>query len=336
MDVSRHKPTLARSATYKRENAALPPPDIKVAFHDEDTPGLIPVSVLDTPLTVDLLVWDAAKPGYTYRLYWDGAVKGDEKTILETDKPGDPLTLEISTDLMTEGNHTVAYQIYSPFSNVYEQSDIFPIIIDRVAPGKPELSAIQFPPEVSDGLTLTELVQLGDKLTVEIAGYTGMAKHDVIHTFWGEKAGPTATVTENDMGLDKTMLDFSRSFLESIDREPHSVKYHVVDRAGNVSADSISVEISLLLQEIAQDYPAPILDPAVGNLIDYIEAKPGVEVNIPRYPDPLAGDEITFYWGEYPMQPVKLPPGNENDDIVLVLAIPYDTISTTPNEITRL
>jgi hypothetical protein len=333
----KNTPSIARSSFSLQNLKSLAAPDVKVAFHDSDNFGLIPVVELDSPITVDLTVWEAAKPNYTYRLLWDGNATGPEKPITDDHKPGDTLTLEIPTDLLTEGKHTVAYQAYSPFSNIYEDSDSFSITIDRTAPGKPELGAIQFPVEVQNGLTLSELIQLGSVLTVEIASYTGMAKHDTIHTYWGEKEGPTASVGEDDMGLNKIIFDFTRDFLESVEKGPQPVKYHVVDRAGNVSAQSLSVDILLLLQEVVEDYPAPILEPAVGNLIDYAEAQSGVKVDIPSYPGPMAGDEITFYWGaNAPMQPVALPPGHEGDDVLLSLVIDFDTISVVPTGVVAL
>lgn len=333
MNTFQHVASTPRSSPYKREPRLLAAPDVKVAYHDEDTPGLVPIHELDNPLIVNFAVWDAAKTGYTYTLVFDDTVTGPEQTILETDRPGDELTLEIPTTLLSEGTHTVAYRAYSPFSNVAEISSFFSITIDRTAPGKPELGVIQFPVEVQNGLTLAELVQLGNVLNVEIASYTQMSKHDTIHTFWGEKPGPVVNVSENEMGLDKIIFDFTREFLESVESGTQVVKYHVVDRAGNVSEDSLAVEITLLLQEISEDYPAPILDPAIGDLVDYSEAKSGVKVEIPSYPDVAAGDEVTFYWGDdLPMQPIKIPPGNEGDDIVLTLEIHYETIALLPTD----
>jgi len=331
MNYIKQKPALARSAPFKNEPLSLPAPDVAVAFHAEDSLGLIPVSALGGPLTVDLFVWEAAKPRYTYGIYWNGDRTKIVKPISENDKPGDPLTLELPLDFLTEGIHSLAYEVYSPFSNTYEVSDAFPIIIDLTAPGLPELGAIQFPVEVQNGLTLAELVQMGNKIEVEIAGYTGMAKHDTIQTYWGSSIGPTTSVGQDDMGLNKIVFDFSREFLESIDTGPQLVKYTVTDQAGNVSASSLAVEITLLLEEIPEDYPAPILDPSVGDLIDYLEAKAGVKIDIPYYPAAAAGDDIILHWGsEHPMQPVKLPAGSETDDPVLSLEIPYETVALVP------
>ncbi|RAU41608.1 hypothetical protein DBY65_026525 [Pseudomonas sp. RIT412] len=309
----------------------MPAPDIKSAFHDNDNFGLIPISALSSPLIVDFQVWEAAEPGYTYQLLWNNSRVGPEIEISDTDKPGDPLTLEVPLELLTEGLHSVGYRTYSPFADSENFSERFPVVIDRTAPGKPDLAIIHFPAEVQNGLTAAELTALGGTLKAEIVGYTGMAKHDSIKTYWGDIEGPTAEVDESDMGINKVIIEFSRDFLESIEPGVHPVKYRVTDRAGNVSDDSISVDILLLLEEIPVNYPAPILDPALGTLIDHAEAKPGVQVDIPHYPGASAFDQITLFWGDdLQMLPVLIPPGNENQDIVLSLRVPYETLAVKP------
>jgi hypothetical protein len=330
MNNVKQTPTII-STRSGRAPVPIEAPDIAVAFHDQDDFGLIPVTALDSPITVDLKVWEGAEAGYKYQLLWDGDAYGPEKIIQPAEQPGSPLTLEIPVTLQTEGFHSLAFRTYSPNTTVEDFSEVFPVVIDRTAPGKPQLAAIQFPVEVQNGLTAAELTRLGDQLDVEVAGYTGMAKHDVIESYWGDAAGPTATVTQDDMGLNKVLFNFSKNFLEAIPAGPHDVKYKVTDRAGNTSEFSIESSILLLLEEIPVNYPAPIVDPAVGGLIDYVEARPGVKVDIPHYPGAAAFDQITLYWGEdTPMFPVQLPPGDEDEDIVISFRVPFETIAVKP------
>ncbi|MDH0745398.1 hypothetical protein N5D61_03435 [Pseudomonas sp. GD03842] len=330
MSTIKQKPTILR-IDNDREPIPIEAPDIPVAFHDADNFGLIPVSALDAPITVNLKVWEGAGPGYTYQLVWDGKAHGPAKPINASENPGDPLTLELEVELQTEGVHALGFVTFSPNTGVSDYSAVMPIVIDRTAPGKPHLGMIHFPVEVQNGLTLAELERLGNKLTVEVAGYNGMAKHDVIQTYWGLKQGPTATVTEDDMGFNKVIFDFKREFLETIESGPQQVYYTVSDRAGNVSDNSLTAEILLLLEEIPNNFPAPILDPETGDLIDYAEARAGVQVDIPHYPGAAAFDQITLYWGaDRPMYPVELPAGNEDESIVLSLRVPYETIAAVP------
>jgi hypothetical protein len=325
------QPGIVRRASTFDDTLDLDAPDVKVAFHDEDNPGLLPISVLGNPVTVDLFVWPGARPGYIYQLVWDSVALGPEQQISDTDQPGDPLTLEIPVDALVEGAHELRYRVYNPVAQVESLSDIFNIVVDLTAPGEPQLAPMEFPIEVQGGLTSAELTQLGNRLDVQIAGYTGMAKHDDIQTHWGAVAGPRVTVSADDMGLNKVVVTFTRDFLEQIGSDEQPVKYVVTDRAGNVSIDSDSARITLLLEEVLTDLPAPIIDLAVGDLVDYAEALMGIKVDIPHYVGASAFDEIKLYWGtNNPMLAVQLPPGNEDDDPVLSLMVPYETINVTP------
>ncbi|BAP44365.1 hypothetical protein PSCI_3663 [Pseudomonas sp. StFLB209] len=306
-------------------------PDVKVAFHDEDNFGLIPVSALQAPLVVDFPVWAAAQPGYQYAIIWNAAELGERKVIQESDQPGDTLTLEVPVESLVEGVHQLQYLAFNPSSEVTNTSKIFTVVIDTTPAGDPELSAILFPVEIQNGLTLAELAQLGGKLDGQVAGYTGMAKHDVIQTWWGDVLGPTATVTESDMGLDRVVVTFDKAFLESIGEGEKAVKYVVFDRAGNPSIDSNSVPVLLKLREIPENFPAPIIDPQVLPLIDHNEARAGVKVDIPHYPGASAYDLIQLYWGEdNGLTPVQLTPGNENEPVVLSLKVPFEALEHTP------
>ena len=312
----------------RQERVPIPldAPDIAVAFHDEDNFGLIPVSELGSNLILDLKVWEAARPEFTYRLVWDDVLTGPEKIIQDTDFPGNPLTLEIPVTLLIEGKHTAGYRVFNPATEYENFSDPFPVVIDKTEPGKPELSAIHFPVEVQNGLTAAELAQLGDQVDAHVAGYTGMAKHDLIRSMWGDVAGPVAVVNEDDMGLNKVVLSFSGDFLRAIPPGVQAVKYEVIDRAGNISKPSIPVDILLLLEQLPENYPAPILDPSIGDVIEYAEARAGVRIDIPRYPGAQAFDQITLFWGaDKPMLPVQLPPESEGEDIVLSVRVPYET-----------
>lgn len=330
MNDIKQTPTILRTGNG-RAPIPIEAPDIAVAFHDADNMGLIPVSALVAPITVNLKVWEGAEAGYTYRLMWDGESEGLAKTIQENERPGDPLTLELPIDLQTEGRHALGFSTYSAKTGITDYAETFPVVIDKTAPGKPALAAIQFPVEVTNGLTLAELESLGNKLEVQVAGYNGMAKHDVIQTYWGEVQGPSAAVDETDMGLNKVIFDFSRDFLDSIADGPKPVKYNVTDRAGNVSEFSLPIEILLLLEKIPGNYPAPIIDPVVGDEIDYAEARVGVQIDIPHYPGAAAFDQITLYWGpDKPMFPVELPAGDEDEAVVLSLRVPYETIAAKP------
>ncbi|WP_206335716.1 hypothetical protein [Pseudomonas viridiflava] len=327
---SKKIPTINYSRTSRAVSPNLAAPFVPDAFHDDDNEGLLPIEKLDLPVRVEFKVWDAANPGDTYQIFWNGSVTGEPKTI-DDEQPGDELVLEIPVADLVEGVHSLRYQTINSENGVKEQSLHTRVEVDLTPPGRPQLGPVKLPPEVDGGLTSAELTQLGDKLDVEIGSYTGMAKHDVVRTFWGDVEGPGADVTADDMGLRRVIITYSREFLEGLGSFNGIVSYSVTDRAGNTSARSLGVLVRLLLEEIPDDFPAPIIDPALGGLIDYAEAKAGVNVDIPHYPDAAALDLIVLHWGDGNSSlPLPLPAGNENEDIVLSITVPYETIAITP------
>ncbi|SDX01826.1 hypothetical protein SAMN05444064_11078 [Pseudomonas syringae] len=308
----------------------LPLPVVGAAFHDEDNEGLLPLTALTQPVIVELKVWSEAVEDDIYQLYWNNKLVGDAKTILDTDQPGDPLFLIIPPVLLVEGVHSLAYLAINHENGAGNYSFSVRVEVDLTPPGRPQLGPIKFPPEVEGGLTSDELTQLGDELSVEIGGYTGMAKHDVIRTYWGNTEGPGAVVTTDDMGFNRVIITYSRAFLESLGKFNGAVSYDIIDRAGNQSNRSLGMFLTLLLESLPNDYPAPVVNPALGNLIDYTEAKAGVEVGIPLYPDAAPLDLITLHWGNENSTAFPLPEGSEAAEIVLSILVPYEAIATMP------
>ncbi|WP_457792584.1 hypothetical protein [Pseudomonas syringae] len=308
----------------------LPLPFVEAAFHD-DNEGLLPITALNEPVKVELKVWNEATEDDVYRLVWDGAPIGESKLILNTDLPGDPLFLEIPVEHLVEGVHSLAFLATNHENNISELSLPVRVEVDLSPPGRPQLGPIKFPPEVEGGLTSDELSELGDELSVEIGGYTGMATHDVIRTYWGNTQGPGAVVTTDDMGFNRVIITYSRAFLEGLGKFNGVVSYEITDRAGNQSTRSLGMFVILLLENLPRDYPAPVINPALGNIIDYAEAKAGVEVSIPRYPDAAPLDLITLHWGsENPSPAFPLPEGSEGEEIVISILVPYETIALMP------
>jgi len=331
MNSSKKYPTINFTRTFPDSTRELDVPFVPAAFHDEDNEGLLPVSALTQPVRVELEVWDVAAPGNTYQIFWNTGVIGTKKTITQDHQPGDPLFLEIPVENLTEGVHALAYQTVNHENNTAVLSPVVQVEVDLTPPGRPQLGPIKLPPEVEGGLTSAELTEMGNQLDVEIGSYTGMAKHDVVRTFWGDVEGPGAVVNADDMGLQRVIISYNRAFLESLGDFNGVVGYSVTDRAGNTSARSLGVLVRLLLKDVPNDFPAPIIDTTLGELIDYAEAKAGVNVDIPHYPDAAALDLITLHWGDGNSSlPLPLPAGNEDEDIVLSITVPYDTIAVIP------
>ncbi|KPB82907.1 Uncharacterized protein AC504_4511 [Pseudomonas syringae pv. maculicola] len=277
-------------ATEKKETV-LTAPVIAAALND----GLLPIDSLNTPLEVLLNVWQGARPGYTYQLYFDGVLIGLKKEILLSQMPGDDLMLHIPSELLTEGRHSVAYAVENPINMVVEFSAETVVIVDLTPPGDPLLAPIIFPTQVQNGLTSEELQTMGNVLSGTIASYNGMQEGDVVRTYWNDLPGPMAVVSSDDVGLKRTMVDFARSFLELIGDIEAPVYYTITDLAGNLSMASEAVDVKLQLAQ-ATPLPTPTIKEAAGNTLDPANAPSGATVVIDATANLKAGDQVIVQW----------------------------------------
>ena len=282
--------------------------------------GVIPVDALDEPLAIELKVWPAAKPRYTYQLKWNGILVPPAKEILDTHTPGDLLSIEAPLALLTEGTHQVAYTIFSPFSVTYVDSLPATIVIDKSAPGSPQLAPIQFPDIIQDGLTSSELESLDNVLVGEIASYGGIAQGDVIRTYWSDLEGPVAFVDTDDMGLRRVMVQFPRTLLEQVGDGEASVHYTVTDLAGNLSMASESVSVTLQLSVITP-LPDPTLKEAVGDTLDPANTTQGATVVIDTSAQLKPGEKVTVGW--------KGPKASDEKEKVVTAAEAGKTLEVT-------
>lgn len=274
-----------------REPIPLDLPTIPVALEG----GLIPIEHLELPIVINFPVWPAAIPKYTYQLVFDGERVSDEKEILDTDKPGDVLSVEVPIDLLTEGEHAVSYRISNPLTGDEVFSDSIPMRIDKTAPGAPDLAPILFPSTIQDTLTSDELEALDNILPGRIASYNGMALGDVVRTYWGELEGPLVTVDGNDMGLNSVTVNFTRDLLEQADGVSSEVYYTVTDLAGNVSMKSEALSISLQLS-VTTPLPVPTIKEAANNILDPANASDGATVVIDTSANVREGEKIAVRW----------------------------------------
>lgn len=311
--------------TRHGKKRALPQPSVPVA---DPVDGLLTREDLLQPIIMNLVAWGVFEPGDSYRLLWNGQPVG-EKKYLSDEIPGDPLTLEIPASLLEiEGEYAVGYEAKDERGGQTAPSPEIPLIVDLTAPGAGLLAAMVFPPEAQDGtLTSDELTAMGDVLTAKVPGYAGMAWGDRIETFWGSVPGPRHTVTPSEVTQDRVMIDFTRAFLENLGDIREPVTYIVTDRAGNPSIKSLEQSFQLFLTEIPKDYPAPVCAQADDGLIDDADARAKVAVDIPQYPNPQVGDQITLHWGSATLPAVPLQAGDETSDPVFTLNVPYALIA---------
>jgi hypothetical protein len=273
-------------------NEHLISPTVAISLNDE---GLLPVDALTYPVTVNFPVWDAVRLNTSYQLLWDENPIGAVKLVQEGDMPGDNLTLDIPVDALTSGDHRLAYRLVNVNNGVSRDSQPTPIQIDRTAPGNPLIAPIIFPTAIQNGLTSAELEDMGNILKGLIAGYNDMKEGDVVRSYWGAVEGPVAIVDKDDMGLRRVELAFSREFLEGIGDIEASVYYTVTDLAGNLSMDSQSIPVKLLLLMLPE-LPLPVVKEANGEVLDPADALNGATVLIGASAELRVGDRVVVQW----------------------------------------
>ncbi|WP_268797111.1 hypothetical protein [Pseudomonas huanghezhanensis] len=318
-------PRLLITRPRKSKPRDLNPPTIPLA---DPIDGLLTLEDLQQQVTLSLTVWDDALPGDTYKLRWNNEPTNVFKSIADDELPGDLLSLVIPASLLVDGVHQAGYTARSSDGGQEGESPDTPVIVDRTAPGGDLLAALVFPAVTQDGmLTSEELKALGNVLTAEVPGYTGIAWGDQIRSFWGAVPGPEHTVIEEEVTMNRVMLNFSRAFLESLGDVTDPVYYTVTDRAGNESIHSLPKRFRLFLRDVPQDFPAPLCAQADDSVIDDSDARAAVLVEIPHYPDAQPGDKVMLYWGETAMPEATLLSGDETQNPMLGINVRYAIIA---------
>ncbi|SHN01050.1 hypothetical protein SAMN05216593_105377 [Pseudomonas asturiensis] len=313
----------------KQGPITLLPPVVPLA---DDVDGLIKTVDLASDVTVEFPLWDLPALGDKYSLLLNGLSVGDEQTLSVIPSPGTTLNLTIPVDvaLKTDGMYQVQYRLIT-FPGLDEiTSPAVPIIVDRTPPGAYQLGYMAFPDEAKDGLTLEELRLMGDTLTGSIFGYSGLKRGDLIKTYWGTVPGPEVELSGDEDEEKPIEVPFSKNFLIDLKSPAGATYYTVTDRAGNVSADSKKVTIPLFLTEVVPGLPAPVIEDFDG-VIDYKDAKAGVEVLIPGSSTVVEGDQILLHWGSEKLGPEPVATDDLNEPFVLVFNVQFLTIETAQN-----
>lgn len=322
---NRTKRPIARSLRNPRNRTVnLTAPSVAVADSED---GLIMTADLEADVEVAVKVWVGATEGDKIQLMLDGNIAGKSINLGSNPEAGSIVTLKIpvSSELQEDGAYTLAYSVdVFPGGNA-TASPATSIQVDRTPPGAHQLGYMDFPEEAKDGLTAEELAGMGNTLTGRIYGYTGLTKGDVISTFWGESAGPQILLTGAEDGSHPIDVAFERDFLRSVEKNAGATYYTVKDRAGNISAASKMITIPLFLTEIIDDLPPPVVDD-VDSLINYEEAKAGVDVKIPSSEILILGDAITLRWGSVLLGPVVIDPDDLSEPFVLSFDVDLETI----------
>ncbi|HEX8592240.1 MAG TPA: hypothetical protein VF682_02995 [Pseudomonas sp.] len=324
--------SFARSPRQK--NPTLTVPKIPVA---DPIDGLIKTTDLDSNIEVEVIMWTDGSPQDKCQLRLNGVKIGQALSLDPLPPVGTVIKLEIpvDTELKADGSYILDYVVIAVPGGGESHSPDTPIIVDRTPPGAHQLGYMDFPEEAKDGLTAAELSAMGDVLVGSIFGYTGLTRGDVIKTYWGDAAGPEIELQGNEDGSQPIEVTFDKAFLTSLGGSAGPTFYKVTDRAGNVSEESKKLTIPLFLTEITPDLPPPVIEDYDG-LIDYANAKAGVEVKIPTSDLLEEGDEIVLHWGSQALGPYPIVPEDIEEPFVLIFEVAFDTITLAGDGLRQL
>ncbi|HDS9725611.1 TPA: hypothetical protein QH957_002294 [Enterobacter bugandensis] len=233
----------------------------------------------------------------------------------------------------SDGHRTLRYVILLYPSNGKLYGPMQGYTLDFVAAGDPALAR----PEpfdqsiITDGLTSDKL-KIDDEgnayLDTYLRGYTHMASGDRITGYInGVVSHRTLIVKETGEQLP---FPFYRSDIESAtDDGDVSFTYSVMDRAGNVSAISEPLKLSVLLKGEITDLAAPLVPEHDGEddkLIDDADARPSVNVLIPGNPSIKAGDNVELSWGSFKLTRSTISEEEEGQDPLLDLNVEFSSV----------
>lgn len=311
---------------------SLPLPFIPLADPED---GLIKTSDLDKDVLVQFPIWPTATASDLYYYVINGAA-GPKEELGVVPPDGTIMSRVLPfTSESDDGAYVIQYGFKPVPSGVDTLSLPTPVLIDKTAPGTHQLGYMDFPDVAKDGLTLQELSDMGDVLVGSIFGYSDLKRGDIIQTYWGSVTGPTVTLDGMEDGTAPIEVPFPKTFLTSLPSPAGATWYTVTDRAGNVSGKSREVTIPLFLTEVTPGLPAPVVDDS-DRVIDYQEARAGVEVKIPSSSFLEEGDQITLHWGSEKMGPVPVDPDDLGEPFVLFFTVMFETIEAAGNGLREL
>ncbi|MFJ4054000.1 hypothetical protein ACIPZC_11110 [Pseudomonas sp. NPDC089743] len=286
----------------------LGPPTAPMALPDvpDGEPGLLPLSILDKPVRIEVPMWPISNPTpatpEALRLYWNG-VQVDEKRW-EAAIPEDDLFVEAPVSVLQHGPVEVSYEVQS-FNGVVTSSRSLTLTIDKVSPvlGGDE-GLLLFDEEVRrEGVTARYLERHGNILLAELPAYERPSIGDVINYYWDDQPFANDWMGELTVeALDQTIyLPIDGDAIKERGDGPRYVHYQIRDRAGNLSARSRPAVLEVAAEPIPRHLPWLSVSQASGSGGE-------LSLELDKYTAPLAvvvsadaviypGEVVTVQWG---------------------------------------
>ncbi|MCF1253229.1 MULTISPECIES: hypothetical protein [Pseudomonas] len=279
----------------------------------ENVPGgqmnLLPVSALKDPLRVEVPMWPNSNPDLgpeTLTLFWNtDVVEQRTFTVPVTDAD---LIMHVPANRLGEGEPVLKYQV-KIFNGVPEDSDPLMLTIDRQAPILASDNKVQPPPEVvSGGVTVVYLEQNGDELLATLPAYDTPQVGDRISYYWDRQLGSDELVdvlslTQADVAAGTLpKLKYGGEMIRERGDGPRFLHYRVDDRAGNQSAASALLQLTVAATPAPRTLSWPELPAAEGKDETIVLETGSVEEDLEAWIPEDAGvgslEPVQMQWGE--------------------------------------
>lgn len=233
----------------------------------------------------------------------------------------------------SDGLYTLKYKFtYYPGSGSDEGPDQS-YVLDFTRPGLPFLASpeVSDPSIIEDGLLLSKLKDDGTGrlyLEVKLPGYQGHRIGDrITGLINGQPASYSWEIdTEQEGEGEDILFRYYKEDIEAAGTARVSFAYQIVDRAGNQSEPSSSLELPVLLEEITDLLPPLVPRFSDDGLIDDADARFPTEVHIPANDAYRAGDAIRITWADTELDTVTLNAADIGNDPVVKIQVPYGPI----------
>jgi hypothetical protein len=277
-------------------------------------PGnLLPAAMAEAPLKFEVPEWPDSNPSAAnperMQTFWGG----DPLTsvVFEEAVTPDARIVYVPKDDLTEGPHELSYLI-TIGAGTPEPSDKLNIEIDLTEPTLDVPDDLEFPADMTDGVTEEYLASHGDRVSAKVPFTTGVAG-DVI-TFYldtfdddNNKVGEK-TLAPGDIGND-IHVDFPGDAFRDVGPGSYKARYRIADRAGNTTGPAAYVNVQVDIDEQQEDIiPPPEFN--AGDIInddddiytlnpEVVHGENGLEVLIPawtNFPPPGGTDMVILAW----------------------------------------
>lgn len=285
------------------------PTAVGVLFSD----NLIPASVLNTGMTVQIPAWPRVLEADHLELLWDSEVV-DQFTVTDPTMTF-PYEFTLSPSHMTaNGRYALSYRVTpDSLGTLYALESH--VTIDLSPPNLGNIpDAPEFPPEVvSGGITTEYLSNNDDKVIIKVPTYVGMEADQNVHLIWATShALPVKTLVQADVDQQYVEIDLPGQLIRDTGEGHLGAYYYLTSRANFDGPRSVENTVDVILTIPPSGLQAPVVPLAEDGLIDLDDATVGVTIEIPPYQNIGADDEVAAKWGNsalalYPMPISGLP-----------------------------